>query len=245
MTPKSEGRTGNGRATPIRAVFFDSGNTLMRPIDNRWLPGFRFFEICEGANHLVPDDDELTRACDKAFDYLHRSHDECPDVSAEAAQFSTYYRILFECLDRSVPVDVIDQLTHSIVHEINFEPYPETERVLKVIAGLGIPMAVITNAWPSVRSKFEQLGYLHYFQAFVVSAEQRCIKPDMGMFHPALEVIGVTPDQVLFIDDSIEIIDATKGHGFKTLLADYDDEHPERRDRITGIGQVLNFIDVK
>ena len=227
------------RPSQIRSVFFDSGNTLMYPIGNRWFPGPRFFEICLRAGQAIPDDEDLAQACEMATKYLGENHADCVDLSAEIDQFSMYYRILFNTLGRSVSEELIAELTRSIVHEVNFAPYSRTKDVLEAIQAQSIPMAVITDAWPSVRVKFEELGYLSYFQAFVVSAEQGCTKPDMGMFRPALEAIGVTPELVLFVDDCPETIDEVRNHGFQTLLADYEDSHPGRDDRITDVGQVL------
>lgn len=175
--------------------------------------------------------------------YLAQHHREVPDVATELTQFSTYYEIVFKNLNRSVADAVTGQLSDSIVHEVNFEPYPETKEVLETIKQVGLPMAVITDAWPSVRTKFETLGYMRYFDAFVVSAEEKCMKPDMGMFRPALDAIGVTPEQVLFVDDARSIIEAVQANGFRTVLADYEHVHPDWPYRITSIGQVLDFTE--
>jgi FMN phosphatase YigB (HAD superfamily) len=86
---------------------------------------------------------------------------------------------------------------------------------------------------------------MRYFDAFVVSAEEKCMKPDMGMFRPALDAIGVTPEQVLFVDDARSIIgiEAVQANGFRTVLADYEHVHPDWPYRITSIGQVLDFTE--
>ena len=227
----------------IMAVFFDSGNTLMRPIGNRWCPGVRFFELCERFGKPVADDGDLQRACKLGFDFLEKHHDKAPDEEAEERQFAEYYRIIFRGLGRPVSDSLVAELARCEVREVNFEPYPETKPVLDAIAERGIPMAVITDAWPSARSKYEALGFLGYFAAFVISAEEKCTKPNMGMFRPALEAIGVASSEVLFVDDSPELVEAARMVGFRSVVMDHDNRHPEAVDRITDLRQVLDYVE--
>ena len=111
----------------VKAVFFDVGNTLMRPIDDRWFPGVRFFELCETFGHAVPDDEALDRASSVGYDYLSSHYDQVPDEDAEESQFTEYYEIIFDNLDVSAPPGLIRDLVHSVVKEVNFEPYEDTK----------------------------------------------------------------------------------------------------------------------
>ena len=214
----------------------------MRPINDRWFPGFRFFELCEKFGYPVPDDEALDRACSVGYEYLSSHHHLVPNENAEERQFSEYYKIIFADLKLSVPQRLIEELVHSMVKEVNFRPYNETKAVLEALAARNIPMAVLTDAWPSVRSKFRTLGYLDYFEAFVISAEEKCIKPDMGMFRPALDIIGVRPGDVLYIDDGPDLVEAARSNGFNALLMDHDNTYPEISARITNLSAILDFI---
>jgi putative hydrolase of the HAD superfamily len=199
----------------IKAVFFDSGHTLMRPIGDRWFPGVRFFELCNQFGMSVDDDDALVRACDRGYVYLDAHHDRVPDEEAEVEQFREFYRLVFRELGVKPPPKLVSALAHAIVHEVNFEPYPGASELLRHIERRGLPMAVLTDAWPSVRTKFAQLGFLEYFASFVISAEVGCTKPDYGMFEPALSTIGVRPSDVLFVDDGADIVRGATDLGFQ------------------------------
>lgn len=224
----------------VRAVFFDSGHTLMRPIDGRWFPGPRFFEICAAHGLTIADDDRLRAACDAGYAFLDEHHDQVPDVDAERHQFAIYYGVVLDHLGTARPADRLTaELATALVDEPTFEPYPTTRWVLDELAGRRIPMAIITDAWPSVRTKYERLGLLEHFASFVISAEERCTKPDVRMFRPALDAIGVEPGEVLFVDDDTEIIAGALQLGFRAHRIDLEGSPAP----LTSHADVLGLVD--
>ena len=227
----------------IEAVFFDSGHTLMRPIGNRWFPGVRFFELCRAFGRPVPDDAALAAACDVGYAWLDAHHHEAPDERAEERQFAGYYHVLFSELGVAPPAGLVDALARSWVADSSFEPYPATRSTLEAIGARRLPMAVLTDGWPSTRSKFRALGFLQYFDAFVISAEVGCTKPARGMFDPALRALGVEPSGVLFVDDAPDLVEAARDLGFTARLMDVENRHPQITDRLTSLEQVLACLD--
>lgn len=223
----------------VRAVFFDSGHTLMRPIGGRWFTGPRFFEICGAHGLTIADDDRLRAACDAGYAFLDEHHDRVPDIAAERRQFVTYYEIVLDHLDARRPDGLTAELADALVDEPTFEPYPTTGWLLDELAGRRLPMAIITDAWPSVRPKYERLGLLGYFAGFVISAEQGCTKPDMRMFRPALDAIRVEPGEVLFVDDGPEIVDGARRLGFQAHRIDLDGSPAP----LTSHAQILELVD--
>lgn len=224
--PDSAGDTGPwgvyGVRVPIKAVFFDSGHTLMRPVQGRWFPCPPFFEICAAHGSPVADDQRLQTACDLGYEFLAAHHDRVPDIAAELRQFDDYYRIVLDALGARWTETLVAELAAASVNEVDFEPYPTTAWLLDELAARRIPMAVITDAWPSVRSKYAQLGFLDYFASFVVSAEVGRTKPDIGMFRPALDALQVDPGEVLFIDDGPEIVAGATRLGFAAHQIDLE-----------------------
>ena len=222
-------------------MFFDSGGTLVRPLGGRWFPGHQFFRICADAGFGVDDDARLRSACDAAAEYLDANHHAVPDEETEERQFAEYYRQVLDALGPA-PADVSARLARAIVREVNFEPFPDTRKVLDRLARRRLRMAVLTDAWPSVRTKFRALELHDYFECMVISAEVGCVKPDMGMFEPALAVLNVQPAEVLFVDDSPDLVEAAQANGFRSLLADYDDRLPDFPRRIRSLSDVLCHV---
>lgn len=211
----------------------------MRPLGGRWFPGHRFFELCAAAGLNVADDAALERACAEAGEYLNVNHHAVPDEAAEERQFQEFYRIVFATLGTAIPSDLPRLLAQSIVREANFEPFADTRPVLERLAAQRLPMAVLTDAWPSVRSKYQTLGFDRYFEMIVISAEERCTKPARGMFDPALQRLNVQPHEVLFVDDSPALINAADRLGYRAVLVDYTDQHTGAPRRITRLSDVF------
>lgn len=68
----------------------------------------------------------------------------------------------------------------------------------------GHPLALVTNGIASVQKRrFAASPILPYFQAVVISEEVGIAKPDPRIFAPALEAIGVSARDVLYVGDSV------------------------------------------
>lgn len=225
----------------VRAIFFDSGHTLMRPLGGRWFPGHHFFPTVRKHGLEIADDDSLAAAVDEGYAYLDANH-HITSLEQEEAQFAEYYRIILRELDRDATPELIAELARIVVHQPNFEPYPDTRDVLERLRGSGLPLAVITDAWPSVETKFTMLGFRDYFSAFVISSMQGCVKPDPGMFDPALRELGVAPADVLFVDDGPDLVEAARGMGFQALLMDRDGAHGQDDRTVRDLESVLRFV---
>jgi putative hydrolase of the HAD superfamily len=225
----------------VRAVFFDSGHTLVRPLGGSWFPGHHFFAVTRSHGLEIPDDSALPRALDEGFAYLDANH-RVASLPQEEAQFVEYYRIVLGSLGLAPSPDLLAELSRGIVHRPNFEPYPDTRSSLERLRQAGLPLAVITDAWPSVETKFTELGFRDYFSAFVISSVQGCTKPAPGMFEPALRAIGVAADQVLFVDDGPDLVEAARAMGFRALLMDREATHPPRDGVIRDLEAVVGWV---
>ena len=225
----------------IRAIFFDSGHTLMRPVGGRWFPGHHFFDTARRHGLEIDDDEALAAAVDEAYIYLDANH-LVMSLAEEEAQFAEYYRIILRALGREAASPLIAELAHIVVHEPNFEPYPDTREALERLKGSGLPLALITDAWPSVETKYEVLGFRGYFAAIVISSIQGCTKPDPGMFDPALRALAVRPEEVLFVDDGPDLVESAQAMGFQGLIMDREQVHADAPNLVRDLASVLRFV---
>jgi epoxide hydrolase-like predicted phosphatase len=74
---------------------------------------------------------------------------------------------------------------------------------------------VISNAWNGLRDYMKQRGFLASFDEVIVSAEVGVVKPDVRIYHLALEKLGVQPEEAVFVDDMPENIVACEAIGMK------------------------------
>ena len=96
----------------------------------------------------------------------------------------------------------------------------------------GYKTAVISNTEVPAMQYFYQLGYA-MFDVLVFSCAEGTIKPDRKIFEIALQKLGCTPEQSVFIDDNPEFIDAAKNAGLHTILFE---SAGQIRNKLAGIG---------
>lgn len=73
--------------------------------------------------------------------------------------------------------------------------------------------AIVSNAWPQMRTRLTDAGLLDLVDAIVLSCEVGCAKPDPRIYAIALERVGAQPADALFIDDTPEHVDAARSLG--------------------------------
>ena len=127
---------------------------------------------------------------------------------------------------------------------------PETpgERAfLERMRARGERMAVVTSAVLVLcRSALIQLGLLPYFERIFFAQELGMDKSDPAIFAKATELLGVTPQECNFFDDSVKSCRSAKASGM-TVIGVYDpffegtkDEMPLVCDRfIRDFGEML------
>jgi len=73
---------------------------------------------------------------------------------------------------------------------------------------------LISNAWTGLRKALHTYFLIEdAFDALVISAEEKIMKPDARIYYLALERLGVQPSEALFLDDFKVNIDAANALG--------------------------------
>jgi putative hydrolase of the HAD superfamily len=76
-----------------------------------------------------------------------------------------------------------------------------------------VKIAVVSNAWPHMRSRMANAGLLEMVDAVVLSCEIGFAKPDPRIYAAALRGVGARPAEALFIDDTSGHVAAARSHG--------------------------------
>ncbi len=203
---------------PVRGILLDSGDTLVRPIGERWWPPLPLRRRLSDGTIPGLQPDRLDRALQEARQYLEEHHHLATE-DEEREQFRTCCQILFEHLDLTSSQDqLVDALANETVDEPEFEPYPDTPIVLERLHQRAIPLGIISNAWPSLESKYRRLGLRKYFKAFVVSAQVGCCKPDEAIYQQAIDEMGLPPEDLLFVDDAPEYVEKAISLGLTAVV---------------------------
>ncbi|HEX2255001.1 MAG TPA: HAD-IA family hydrolase [Thermoanaerobaculia bacterium] len=111
------------------------------------------------------------------------------------------------------------ELYARFAHAEAWEVFPEVRGILAELAGMGLPMAVVANWDERLPGLLEELGLGSFFAAVVFSAEVGVEKPHPAIFHAALEVLGVAPEEALHVGDRMqEDVEGALATGMEALL---------------------------
>lgn len=78
----------------------------------------------------------------------------------------------------------------------------------------GVKTGMISNAWSGLRAVLRNpLAIDDLFDAIVISAEEKIMKPDPWIYRLALQRLGVQPAEAIFLDDVQLNVDAAHASG--------------------------------
>jgi len=107
-----------------------------------------------------------------------------------------------------------------LVDPSQWTPYPDTESVLKTLAGNDIRIAVVSNIAFDIRPAFAARGLDEYVDKYALSFEEGVIKPDPGIFRVALDALGVAGPDALMVGDSEKADGGARALGCGFALVD-------------------------
>jgi putative hydrolase of the HAD superfamily len=112
-------------------------------------------------------------------------------------------------------------LTRVADRRISFNPYPESEAVLRRLGEMDVGLYVVSNWDLQLVEVLERLGWMRYFDGTVVSAVSGIEKPDPRLFEEALEVSGTRGDRTVMVgNDPVADIEGAAEAGIDTVLVD-------------------------
>jgi len=95
--------------------------------------------------------------------------------------------------------------------------------------------ALLSNAWDNLRTVLTcDWQIMDAFQEVVISAEVGLMKPDPKIYRLVLEKVGAEPQEVVFIDDFLENIEAARRQGINVV---------HFQTRAQALGELRQWID--
>lgn len=140
---------------------------------------------------------------------------------------------------------IIDRIEELVRHEYfyNIPMKSGVTEVLDFLDGLGIPYGVATVTYRSLaEAVLKRLGIYDRMKFLLTSAEFPQGKKSPDMYIKGAEIMGLTPDRVLVVEDSLHCIETAVSAGFVTAGV-YDSLSADDRDSIRKISDYY-FIEL-
>lgn len=222
-------------------MILDSGDVLIRPISGAWFPPPAFEEVLE-ARQVAWRLDGLSAALERASRWLNEIHAvPLADEQAERAVWVRYHQLVLESL--AVDGDhraLAEAITVAWQEALCVEPFPWTIPVLAELRSRGVPVVVLSDAWPSLRRWFREMGLDSYVAAMVISGEEGITKPDRRVFDKARGLLGPNVDDVVFVDDAPRNVRGAVALGMQGLRLRHPGARPDPT--VTEIGDLDDVL---
>lgn len=222
-------------------VILDSGGVLIRPISGQWFPPPAFEKVL-AERRVAWASNLLEEALAVGDSYLDEVHPlPLADEVTERPVWVRYHEIMLEAVGVTVDVkELAEAITARWELELCVEPYPWTVPILSELQERQIPVVVLSDAWPSLRRWFREMGLDRYVQAMVISGEEGITKPDARVFAKALSLLGLDAADVVFVDDWPGHVRAATNLGMRGIRL--REEHKDPDDMVEEITDLRDLI---
>jgi HAD superfamily hydrolase (TIGR01509 family) len=106
---------------------------------------------------------------------------------------------------------------HERWREMFSGPIPETEAAIEALHGKGVPQYGLSNiSHETLESTLAMSPAFGRLAGVIASGVERVMKPDPAIFRLACDRFGLSPGDVLFVDDSVRNVEAAGALGFDT-----------------------------
>ncbi len=104
---------------------------------------------------------------------------------------------------------------------ISFNPYPESEGVMRQLRADGLPLYGVSNWDIQLAKVLDGLGWTGFFDGVVASAVLGVEKPGGAIFEEALRVSGVARDRAVHVgNDPVTDVRGASEAGIDTVFVD-------------------------
>jgi putative hydrolase of the HAD superfamily len=93
----------------------------------------------------------------------------------------------------------------------------ETLALIRELAAAGYRLALLSNAPADMAEVISALPFAVLFEHLAVSGCLKAVKPDPEVFHAVLGQLGAPPEDVIFVDDRAENVEAAAALGMSTV----------------------------
>ena len=165
-----------------------------------------------------------------------------------------YYQQLLELLGHPEALPEVAEQLYEAYTRLPFVFYPDTLPTLRRLAAGGVRLGIITNHSPLIRPVIET-GLAEFVRPehILISGELDLYKPDPAIFRQGAASLDTPAGQCLYAGDNLEVdaIGAVQAGGYGCgLWCDRSGRPapemlPPTVHRITGLGQILHWLDGK
>lgn len=223
----------------IETLLLDAGGVLV-------FPNWERISATLGRHGISVSPDALREADPAA----RRTIDDSYHVATtnDADRGSQYFSLIFSNagVPRGAALDAAlhDLWDYHMEHNLWEYVPPDVVPALERLVGLGITLAIASNANGVLQRALERLGLARYFHAICDSCVEGAEKPDPRFFRIVLERAGGRPETTVHVGDlyHVDVVGA-RSAGLRALLMDPHDLYRGFDvERVRNLGEVVRHV---
>lgn len=215
----------------IRAVIFDYYNTLIDiRTDEEKSEIYRYLSLYLQYYGVNMSEQALRVSLERERkDFLKSKHEKYPEVDLEVVFSNILHK---EGVCNPFAAESCCKLFRLLSRE-RFQLFPDSLPVLKEMKRNGYRMAVVSDAQKVFSlEEGEMLGLNQFFEHVVLSTQYGFRKPDSRLFAIACNLLGVKPEQAVYIgDDCRKDVKGAREAGMATILVNRAGQNPQGEPR--------------
>ena len=134
--------------------------------------------------------------------------------------------------------------------------YADVRESLAKVKGMGHKMGLVSNIASYRASWLREFELAPFFDTMALSCELGVAKPEPAIYMAAVEGLGMTPEECVFVDDVPPYVQAARRLGMATVRINrfgsdeiyreyYDDLDFEADLRIEGLGELVEWLETR
>lgn len=162
-------------------------------------------------------------------------------VGEEIAFYRQYWVRLLLCAGVSSCLEERAEELHQLTWLKGYQLFPETREVLDWFRSRGFRMGVISDTSPSLSLTLEAAGIGNYFDCAICSDLVGAMKPEPAIYQAALDALGTTAAESLYVDDYNVEAEGARSLGFTAFHIDRS-RPGDGKWRIDSLKKMLEFV---
>lgn len=151
-----------------------------------------------------------------------------------------FYKTFNSELLYSMGIIPTQQLTDAIFKActyLDWAPFPDTA----ALSEISLPKGILSNFNNTLSGKISEM-FPGVFSTVITSEELECAKPSVEFYSKAIKSIGVPPENIIYVGDSIKLdMEPAVKKGMTAYLIDRMDCFPNYPNRINSLTQLSNI----
>lgn len=212
---------------PIKVILFDAANTLI------YKPSL-YYNMLTVLKKFSYDIDE------EKLQYHHKLLSEIINFPDRTSR--EFYKEFNAELLLSLGIIPTEELLNELFSACSYLEWKAFDDVM-ILDKIETRKAVLSNFNSTLNGLLDQLIGENIFSDIIISENEAYRKPYLEFYELALNKLNVSPDEILYIGDSLKLdIIPAKELGFKTLLIDRLNIFSNYKERISNMNDIVNYL---